>query len=59
MSTSATGLRTQIRDGALPPRPVVEVGDWDPCFKPGPCPCPTPCKWVEALMLPVEEELSP
>jgi hypothetical protein len=28
---------------------VVEgIGGWDPCFKPGPCPCPNPCKWVAA-----------
>jgi hypothetical protein len=29
-------------------------GEWDPCFKPGPCPCSTPCKWVVALALPGE-----
>jgi hypothetical protein len=32
--------------------PKVEIGDWDPCFKPGPCPCPNPCTWVAALNRP-------
>jgi hypothetical protein len=29
--------------------PKVGIGDWDPCFKPGPCPCPNPCTWVAQL----------
>ena len=27
------------------------IGDWVACFKPGPCPCPSPCKWAEPLIL--------
>jgi hypothetical protein len=28
------------------------IGNWDPCFKPGPCPCSDPCAWVKTLGLP-------
>jgi hypothetical protein len=39
---------------SIPPTvvPKVGIGDWDPCFKPGPCPCPNPCTWVAALSRP-------
>jgi hypothetical protein len=26
--------------------PSPGIGSWDPCLKPGPCPCANPCKWV-------------
>jgi hypothetical protein len=31
----------------VPPAPGI--GIWDPCLKPGPCPCASPCKWVVDL----------
>jgi hypothetical protein len=37
----------------IPPEPEIgRIGNWDPCFKPGPCPCPNPCTWVAPLILP-------
>src|ERR1700722_851066 len=27
----------------------ARIGNWDPCFKPGPCPCSNPCAWVVGL----------
>jgi hypothetical protein len=36
---------------AAPDADVVpaRIGNWDPCFKPGPCPCSDPCAWVAGL----------
>jgi hypothetical protein len=42
-------------DGIKPPEAPFEparIGDWEPCFKPGPCPCPDPCTWVAPLIRP-------
>jgi hypothetical protein len=30
--------------------PKVGIGEWDTCFKPGPCPCSNPCTWVAPLI---------
>ena len=32
--------------------PPVKIGGWDPCFKAGPCPCSSLCRWAEPLILP-------
>jgi hypothetical protein len=34
----------------IPPEPEIGgIGNWEPCFKPGPCPCSSPCAWVAPL----------
>jgi hypothetical protein len=39
---------------------MTEPADkWDPCFKPGPCPCATPCKWVVALTPRADRTVAP
>jgi hypothetical protein len=51
-------VRSALRDTAELPQPapegvpsmisIIAADKWDPCFKLGPCPCASPCKWVVA-----------
>ena len=57
MLRRAPELPAPIRAGDTPTDPEndlppAKIGNWDPCFKAGPCPCSSPCEWVEPLVLP-------
>jgi hypothetical protein len=34
--------------------PASGIGGWNPCMKPGPCPCTDLCDWVRATLPPSE-----